>query len=638
MCGIAGYFQRANTISADTLNVAFEAVSQSMYERGPDGSGFWISDDLEICLLHRRLAIVDLSEAGKQPMASKCGRYIISYNGEIYNHNEIRERIESISAIKWNGHSDTETLLCAFEMFGVDETLEMAIGMFAISLWDDKEKQLYLIRDRFGEKPLYYTAKSGNIFFGSDLKAFRSSKLVDLEIDRDSIASYLRHNYIPAPYSIYKDVRKVKPGSYLRFNRTDVVEVCYYDKSKIFLNPGDRSGTEEELENVLLRAIKNQMMSDVPLGAFLSGGVDSSLIVSLMQAQSSEKIKTFSIGFNDKNFNEAEHAKRVAEHLGTEHTELYVTDQDALDVVSKLAEIYDEPFSDSSQIPTFLVCKMAKEHVTVVLSGDAGDELFCGYNRYIFTKALWSKVERFPMWSRKLTSKLIKSIPVSVFNGLNIFLPKHRQVPSLGDRVHKGADVLSTRTVSELYFSLISHWKDPSSVVLGANEQSTVLNSGREYVELDDISEMMALDTVTYLPDDILVKVDRAAMANSLETRVPFLDHTVFECAWRLPFEKKLSDGIGKRVLKNILYRYVPKELIERPKTGFGVPIDSWLRGPLRELSERLLDRTLLANDGYFNPDIIVNMWNEHKSGRRNWGYHLWDIIMFQLWLEKHHK
>jgi asparagine synthase (glutamine-hydrolysing) len=502
-----------------------------------------------------------------------------------------------------------------------------------------------------GEKPLYYGWQGDTFLFGSELKAIKAHPAFRGEIDRNALALLMRHNAIPAPYSIYKGISKLLPGSLLSVSPQDrnAEPRRYWDARQVVADglahpyAGTPADAVEALETLLRDAVGKQMVADVPLGAFLSGGVDSSAIVALMQAQSSRPVKTFTIGFHEQGYNEAEHAKAVARHLGTDHTELYVTPRQALDVIPRLPLIYDEPFSDSSQIPTFLVSQMTRQHVTVSLSGDAGDELFGGYNRYVLGQRLWKRLNRLPVRVRKAMAGMITGVSSQGWNRLlgpvQTLLPKNLAQANIGDKLHKGAEVMAAKTPVDLYRQLVSHWSHPAGVVIGAAEARTVLTETGSQPETDHfVHHMMALDLLTYLPDDILTKVDRAAMGVSLETRVPLLDHRVVEFAWRLPLDYKLRDGEGKWPLRQVLYKYVPRELIERPKMGFGVPIDSWLRGPLRDWAEDLLGETRLQQEGYFNPAPIRRKWAEHLSGKRNWQYHLWDVLMFQAWLEQEHK
>lgn len=642
MCGLAGVLSKEPL----SLNVEqqLDLVGKAIVSRGPDSSGIWVDDARNIGFVHRRLAILDLSEAGHQPMKSITGRYVIVFNGEVYNHLQIRFELDALKQYHWRGHSDTETLLAAIETWGLLETLKRCVGMFAIAVWDCLDKTLSLARDRFGEKPLYYGfLNEGELVFGSEIKALRLFTGFKPEIDRDSLAKFLRFNYIPAPFSIYKNISKVEPAQLISFNSDLklISKLTYWDLAdEITKNRAipftNSQQAVSELESVLKHSIKEQMLSDVPLGAFLSGGVDSSLIVSLMQSQSDKPVKTFSIGFEEEAFNEAEFASAVAKHLGTDHHELVVTADKALDVVDKLAEIYDEPFADSSQIPTYLVAEMARQHVTVSLSGDAGDELFCGYNRYLLTAKVWRLLVKFPYFSRRLLASFLQSVSISTWNKINNLLPKRHRMANLGDKLHKAADVITAADIAALYAGLTSICKDPEQLVIGAAKGSSLMQKIAPK-ELDDISWMMATDSLSYLPGDILTKVDRAAMAVSLETRVPFLDHRVFELAWRIPQQFKLQHGQGKMPLRRILYKYVPKELIERPKTGFSIPIADWLRGPLKTWAEKLITKQRIEAEGFFNYEIISRMWLEHQNGTRSWHYQLWAVLMFQSWYEKNH-
>ena len=651
MCGFTGFFRKES--QAEHPEKLLINMGAAISKRGPDDSGQWWDIDAGIGLCHRRLSILDLSPAGHQPMISACGHYVIAFNGEIYNHSDLRRELESAGiAPVWRGHSDTETLLAAFATWGVVPTLQKCVGMFAFALWDKQTRTLTLGRDRLGEKPLYYgwqgQGKDAVFLFGSELKALKVHPAFKAEVNRDALALLMRHNYIPAPYSIWQGINKLLPGCLLTLSHQQP-EPCIesYWSGKQVVEAGLRSpftGTAYDavsaLETILCDAVGQQMLADVPLGAFLSGGVDSSTIVALMQAQSSRPVRTFSIGFNEEQYNEAKHAKAVARHLGTEHTELYVTAADAMNVIPKLPSLYDEPFSDSSQIPTFLVAQMARQHVTVALSGDAGDELFCGYNRYLMANRLWGKLSYLPVGLRRAIANSLITLSPSEWNRLASplmkVLPARFGLMNIGDKLHKGAGVLACQTSSDLYRDLVSHWHDPASLVLGATEPSTVLtNADLQPNTPTDIERMMALDMLTYLPDDILTKVDRAAMGVSLETRVPFLDHRVVEFAWQLPLEFKLRDGVGKWALRQVLYKYVPKALIERPKMGFGVPIDEWLCGPLRDWVEELLDENRLRNEGFFNAQMVRKKWEEHLSGKRNWQYLIWDVVMFQAWLQE---
>jgi asparagine synthase (glutamine-hydrolysing) len=652
MCGFVGFLGGLESSGFSDGKAVLLDMANSIISRGPDDAGYWVDSNFHIGLGHRRLSIVDLSAAGHQPMLSESGRYVMVYNGEIYNHMDCRASLaKGGSTLAWRGHSDTETLLAGFDAWGIKGTVERSIGMFAFAVWDMQTHTLTLGRDRLGEKPLYYgwqgSGQHASFLFGSELKALKAHPAFAASIDRNALCLLMRYNYIPAPYSIYHGVAKLEAGCLLTVSlaQPEPNVVRYWSASKVAVEgcaapfTGTPTQAIDALEVLLKSAIQQQMMADVPLGAFLSGGIDSSTVVALMQAQSSRPVKTFTIGFNEEGYNEAVHAKAVAKHLGTEHTELYVSPQQALDVIPRLPTLYCEPFSDSSQIPTFLVSQLARQHVTVSLSGDAGDELFCGYNRYVLAHKLWRKLSVLPTGSRRLAARGLTALSPSRWNALlgplKGMLPGSLRQANLGDKLHKAAGVFASGGVDALYLGLVSHWDDPANLVIGGIEPPTLLaGNAPALVGLDDIQRMMALDALTYLPDDILVKVDRAGMGVSLEGRMPFLDHRVVEFAWTLPQSLKLRDGVGKWVLRQVLYRHVPKELIERPKMGFGVPIGDWLRGPLRDWAEDLLDEARLRHEGYFYPEPIRQKWAEHLSGARNWQYHLWNILMFQAWLK----
>lgn len=618
-------------------------MRDTLYHRGPDDGGSWIDVAHGIALVHRRLSILDLSAAGHQPMPSASDRYVIAFNGEVYNHLDLREALPGYA---WRGHSDTETLLAAVSAWGVNTTLKKSVGMFAFALWDRQDRILTLARDRFGEKPLYYGLQGDVFLFGSELKALKAHPAFNAQIDRDALALYIRHGYIPAPYSIYQGIFKLPPGTWMQIgadlNATEPIE--YWSARQAAEGgqhsqfEGDAAEAAHELGRLLKQSVSGQMMADVPLGAFLSGGVDSSAVVALMQAQSNRPVKTFTIGFKDQAYNEAEYAHAVAKYLGTEHTELYVTSEQAMAVIPQLPHIYDEPFADSSQIPTWLVAKMAREHVTVSLSGDGGDELFGGYNRYSIGEKL-KTVTRLPLPLRKTLAGMISGIPPerweTVMEWVLPLIPNKLRFANPGDKLHKFAGVLRSDGCEGVYLGLVSLWNDPASIVLGSKEPTTVATDRNKWPNLPGLTQqMMALDTVGYLPDDILAKVDRAAMSVSLETRMPFLDHRVMEFAWRLPMSMKMKPGQSKHVLRQILYKHVPKKLIERPKMGFSVPLDSWLRGPLRDWAEALLGESRIREEGFFDPAPIRKKWLEHLSGRYNWQHQLWVILMFQAWLD----
>lgn len=658
MCGIAGFVEH-NLATAEALTVAVQRMASSLKHRGPDDAGYWVDSETGVALGHRRLAIVDLSATGHQPMGSACGRYVIAFNGEIYNFRELRdELIARGAAANWRGHSDTEVLLAALVEFGVDGTLERCVGMFAFALWDRTERILILARDRLGEKPLYYGWQGGTFLFGSELKAICAHPAFRADIDRNALALFLRYNYVPAPYSIYQGINKLPAGTYLRIGpkttksgtrdtSAAAVPIVYWSpRDMATAGLADRfSGSDtdavDELDRLLHQSVAGQSIADVPLGAFLSGGVDSSAIVALMQTLSSRPVKTFTIGFHEADYNEANYARAIARHLGTEHTELYVTPKESLEVIPHLPAIWDEPFSDASQIPTFLIAELTRHHVTVSLSGDGGDELFGGYSRYFELRRFWEKAKHVPIFARRLAASAITAIsPAALTRAAAPLLrltPRRWRYGNVGEKLYKLAEAITSPNPDTVYRdALISHWRDPAAVAIGAIEPQTLVEARSRWPEISDYTErMMWLDLVTYLPDDVLVKVDRAAMAVSLETRAPFLDHRVVEFAWRLPLSMKIRDGQGKWILRQMLYRHVPRDLIERPKMGFAVPIGSWLRGPLRDWAAALLDPRRLANDGFFQVDPITRKWHEHLSGRNNWQYLLWDILMFQAWLQQ---
>ena len=638
MCGIAGVLGR----NADPPTVT--RMIRALAHRGPDDEGVWADPEASIALGHRRLAIVDLSAAGHQPMTSPAGRYVITFNGEIYNHTDLRRELASQGrSFAWRGHSDTETLLAGFDAWGIKPTLERAFGMFAFAVWDRQDRTLTLARDRLGEKPLYYGRQGGPetpFLFASELKAFHQHPDFDSEIDRDALALFIRYLDVPAPLSIYRGISKLLPGTMLTVREGAGEAVDHYwsgaDVARAGVaDPITASPDEaaDELERILERAVGRQMMSDVPLGAFLSGGIDSSTVVSVMQKLSSRPVKTFTIGFHEKGYNEAEHAKSVAKHLGTDHTELYVTPKQAMDVIPLLPTMYDEPFADSSQIPTHLISALARQHVTVALSGDGGDELFGGYDRYLITARMWGKIAAVPMPLRAAASRVITRVPrgawTSFGNASGRMLPPELRLNRLGDKMHKGATMLCSASLDDLYDGMLSLWED-SSFVIGASDQEHPATA--DLKGLDGVERMMAQDMLGYLPNDILAKVDRAAMAVSLETRVPLLDPELVEFAWRLPLDLKIRNGKSKWLLRQVLYRHVPADLIDRPKMGFGVPIDSWLRGPLRDWAEALLDERRLRDEGYFEPRAIRLAWDAHLKGQNN-QHKLWTLLMFESWL-----
>jgi asparagine synthase (glutamine-hydrolysing) len=639
MCGIAGFVGKPMANADQVL----ARMTQALVHRGPDDSGIWIDRDAGVALGHRRLSIIDLSAAGHQPMASASGRYVVTYNGEIYNHRELRADLESAGAgSPWRGHSDTEVMAAGFDCWGIEGTLRRLNGMFAFAVWDRQERILTIARDRLGEKPLYY-GRMGSVFlFGSELKALTTHPAFVKEIDRKALAQYLRYNYVPTPRTIWKGVAKLPPAHLVEISEAGAQigpPRAYWDfravaEGGVAAPLSDTPALVDELEQLLKDAVSRQMAADVPLGAFLSGGVDSSTIVALMQAQSSRPVKTFTIGFHEAGYNEAVHAAAVARHLGTDHTQLYVGATEALAVIPRLPAIYDEPFSDASQIPTVLVSEMTRRHVTVSLSGDGGDELFGGYNRYFMGPRLWSLSSRLPRPVRSILAAGLQA-PASARAAefaMALLPSRFGQMP-IGERMIKVAQLLDQPSLEDVYRRLVSHTADPAAMLINGCEPDEA-QASPAFATFPQT--MMYLDTLTYLPDDILTKVDRASMAASLESRVPFLDHRVVEFAWRLPMSAKLRNGRGKHILREVLYRHVPKAMMERPKMGFGVPLGSWLRGPLRDWAEQLLGVTRLKNDGYFDVAAVRNLWSQVSSGHASRLPELWDVLMFQSWAEAH--
>jgi asparagine synthase (glutamine-hydrolysing) len=666
MCGLSGFVQRQPSTEGALQELALQ-MANAIAHRGPDDAGVWADASAGVALSHRRLSIVDLSPAGHQPMVSRGGRYVMVFNGEIYNHQDIRNGLQALGAAPaWRGHSDTETLLAAVEHWGIERTLQKTVGMFAIALWDRAEHTLVLARDRFGEKPLYYGwigAGAGTAFaFGSELKALRAHPDFANPVCRQALMQYFRFMYVPAPRSIYKDVYKLEPGCLLTL-RTDVpthapgqplrpgqthagVSVQRWWSLAGVVEQGAKQTLTDEreavdgLEQRMREAVQLQSIADVPLGAFLSGGVDSSAVVALMQKQAGRPVKTFTIGFHEQGFDEAPHAAAVARHLGTEHTAFYVTAAQAQQVIPGLPKMYDEPFADSSQIPTHLVCRAARQHVTVALSGDAGDELFGGYNRYFWGPRIWSKLSWMPFPMRRALGQVLQAVPMSAWDTWGAYKPGSGGVARMGDKVHKLARRLrSVHDLDDLYRSLVSEWEDPASLVLSQGpdaleEPPSLLDDPLPALGMDSAQHrMMYRDAMTYLSDDILCKVDRAAMATSLETRVPLLDHRVAEWAWQMPLSMKMRGHEGKWALRQVLYRHVPRELIERPKAGFGIPVGQWLRTDLRDWAEGLLDEATLSQQGYLNVRQVRERWQEHLGGASDHTHSLWAVLMWQAWL-----
>ncbi len=645
MCGITGFI--SSDLNENKYSYLLNDMSNQIAHRGPNDNGLWFDIDDKIGLAHRRLSILDISKAGAQPMHSNSNRYTIVYNGEIYNHLEIRKEIYSNYKFDgWHGTSDTETLLKGFDLWGIEKMLQKCTGMFAIAVWDKKFKCLNLARDRIGEKPLYYGWQGKSFIFASELKSFFSHPDFKKEINKDAIYSLLRYYNISGINTIFKNIYKIRPGTILSIRQDKKhSEKEYWSASSLILNNnlGSKPKTDEvvieEFQALFRSSVKDQMISDVPLGAFLSGGIDSSLIVALMQEQSINSVKTFTIGFDEKGYNEADFAKIVAKYLGTEHTELYVSPKDALNVIPELPKIYDEPFSDTSQIPTYLVSKLAAKDVRVSLSGDGGDELFCGYNRYLMADKVFDKMTIIPKTIRNLLFHSLKNIKPHQWDRfakkVEFLLPKFAKLNNLGDKFYKGVGLISSESIVDLYLKLVTHWDNPSKALIGGND--CLLTEKFEMNNLSNFSDvrgMMIMDLLTFLPDDLLVKTDRAAMAVSLETRAPFLDHKIVEYAFNLDQNFKVRNGNTKWILKEILNKYIPKASFDRPKMGFAVPIGKWLRGPLKDWADNLLNETRLKNEGYFNQKEIKLKWEQHIKKTHNWDYHLWDVLMFQAWLE----
>src|SRR3989454_3408031 len=646
MCGITGFL--SSSAKGTELEATVRRMADTIIHRGPDDEGAWVDSETGVALGFRRLAILDLSPAGHQPMLSACGRYVMVFNGEVYNFLELQRELEPKGHC-FRGRSDTEVMLAGICEWGLREAVQRFVGMFALAVWDQRDRAFHLVRDRLGIKPLYYGWAGKTFLFASELKALRAHPDLVGEVDRDVLALQMRFGYIPQPYSIYRGIYKLRPGAILSL-KVDSARgsgpgspVSYWSAREAAESGAAHPfrGTEQEaadrLEALLREAVRLRLLSDVPLGAFLSGGVDSSTVVALMQALSSRPVKTFTVGFHEANYNEAVHAKAVAAHLGTDHTELYVTPEETLAVIPKLPAMYDEPFSDSSQIPTHLISNLARQQVTVSLSGDGGDELFAGYSRYFWGMKLWKWLRRLPAPIRSASAWPLRRLGPEgwdrVFGSAASLLPSRLQVSLPGERVQKLADVLAVRDPRALYLGLVSQWRRACELVVGAKELSTLADDFSRYSEPSDFARvMMFLDLVTYLPDDILVKVDRASMAVSLEARVPLLDHRVVDIALSLPVSMHIRNGQGKYLLRKVLDRYVPRRLIERPKMGFGVPIDVWLRGPLREWAEDLLSEDRLQREGFLRPEPIRRVWARYLSGRSHYQYNLWHVLSFQAW------
>ena len=648
MCGITGLWTHSN-INRVELDRRVQKMNDSIRHRGPDDNGVWIDEQVGIGLGHRRLSILDLSLSGHQPMSCHTKRYWIIFNGEIYNHLSLRQELEQLKlAPSWRGHSDTETLLACFLAFGVRQTLERIVGMFAIVLWDRKEQELVLMRDRFGEKPLYYGWANNDFVFGSELKALRTYPGFNNSVNRDSLALYMEFSAVPEPHSIYKDIFKLKPGCFLIINKASLSSKqlnfqSYWKLVDVVHRQLNHQIKDEQqalflLEKTLLEVVASQTVADVPIGAFLSGGIDSSLILALMRAQNNQPIKSFTIGFENKFFDESSYARAVAKHLGTEHHELHVNSMDIHNVIALMPKIYDEPFADSSQIPTYLVCQAARQHVKVILSGDGGDELFGGYSRYLWCRKIWKNLNWMPSGMKKGISQAAEQLPVEFLNLLIKYFFRKENKYHLGSKLHQFLkNIKSINSIDDVYKNFITEWPQTSKLVVGAMKVPIIFDESPVLLaSYEPEHQMMIWDSLGYLPYDILTKVERASMSTGLETRIPFLDHRLADLAWRLPLNMKIRNKHTKWALRQILYKHIPRELIERPKAGFGAPVGDWLRGPLRLWAEALIHPSRLILEGYLNPEPIQKIWLEHLTGRYDWTQKLWTILMFQIWLEEY--
>jgi len=661
MCGIAGVFDASGTTTQSELLDIGQRMGNRLTHRGPDAGDVWSDNNSGLVLAHRRLSIIDLF-GGAQPMSSSSGRYVLTYNGELYNYRELRAELVK-RGIVFRDHSDTEVLLAALSEWPIEKALSKVVGMFAFALWDQKEKKLILGRDRMGEKPLYYGWVGKSFVFSSELRAFDECPQWEKQIDVEALALFFRHNYVPEPHSIFRGIYKLPVASYLvvdaktakcspkDFSPFPVSELSSSFSPTVYwsahgplgefsFSPGSEVEATSNLRQLLQSTIKDKLIADVPIGALLSGGVDSSLVTALIQEASPSAVETFSIGFDSEAHDEARYAKSVAAHLGTDHHEMYVSGKDALAVVPEIPSIYDEPFADSSQIPTLLISRLARQSIKVALSGDGGDELFGGYNRYVWGQRLTKIRGATPLVTQKCYRLLVESLPPRAWNAIGrqaaMLVGPSRAIPMLGDKLYKSLHLIGRRDFFQSYTSLISIWQDSISLVIGSKQvghgvrTSDILKS-----QFSEIEKMMALDSLHYLPGDILVKVDRASMSTGLEVRAPLLDHRIVEFALKLPLELKLKNGIGKWLLRQVLYEYIPKPLIDRPKMGFAVPLADWLRGPLKNWASDLLDQQSLASQGVLNTDLVSEKWREHLSGHRNWEHQLWGVLMFQSWMQK---
>lgn len=659
MCGISGLL--STSLSPDELRTCLEKMSAALLHRGPDANGHWYDPGLGLGLGHRRLSIIDLSETGRQPMQSRSGRYVIVFNGEVYNFKELREQLQRRGQ-NFRGGSDTEVILAAIEEWGLVTALQRFNGMFAFAVWDQESRMLHIARDRIGVKPLYYGWVKAGFAFASELKSFEASSEFSSQVDRDILASYMRYGYVPSPFSIYKDIYKLPAGCYFSFKIEELAKrradfspdksdpatpfkpIQYWSAKEVATRGQayqikDTKQAIEELDRLLQDAIRLRLVSDVPIGAFLSGGIDSSLVVAIMQRLSEKPINTFSIGFREQELNEAHYAAKIAKHCGASHNELTVAAQDALDVVPHLGTIFDEPFADASQIPTYLLSKLTRKHVTVALSGDGGDELFGGYTRYEWARTILMGLRFIPRPIRQIFSALITAFSQSqweqVLSSISALLPKATRSPNAGDKLHKLAQTLLYRASLPLHGQMASHWHYPENLVLGARELNFgSFDSANQIANIALVPSLMYFDLTTYLPDDVMVKVDRASMAASIEAREPLLDYRLVEFAWRLPLNLKINNKASKWILRELLSRYVPRQLFERPKMGFSVPLAAWLRGPLRDWAESLLTHENLEGQAGINAKLVLESWHRHLSGNGCQHYKIWNVLMFLSWLK----
>ncbi|MBM3999087.1 MAG: asparagine synthase (glutamine-hydrolyzing) [Planctomycetes bacterium] len=630
MCGICGWLDARDSIAAEPSRERIERMARALNHRGPDDRGHWVDADSRVALGHRRLSIVDLSPTGHQPMISRSGRWIIVFNGEIYNHADLRARLES-RRVAFRGRSDTEVLVEAIDHWGIATSVERLVGMFAFAVWDRAERALTLVRDRLGVKPLFHARFGSAFLFGSEIKAIRAHPAFAARVDRGAEGLFLAHGYIPSPHTAYDSVHKLPPGTMLRVTADDRLRVgepdAYWTMRDVvergrespFTGPIERA--EEELHDRIRDSVRLHMVSDVPVGAFLSGGVDSSTVVAMMRQVATGPVRTFTIGFQESAVNEGEHARKVADHLGTEHVEFTVRPEDALDLIPSLVDQYDEPFGDSSAIPTCLVSRLTREHVKVCLSGDGGDELFAGYDRYARIESTYRQFRSWPAWMRSAIEAVVPRLP-----GRFMSARWYRRALTLCDLLRAGSP-------QEMYVLLHTHWRRPQRVMKDGRLPATIFHQPSQWPETENaIESMMFIDAITYLPDDVLTKVDRASMAVGLEARVPLLDHRLVEFAWRLPFAWKRQGEETKIALRRVLARYVPRPMFERGKAGFGIPLSQWLRGPLRDWAESLLDPRALESEGLLDAAAVRRKWREHCDGTSDWSHLIWDLLMWKAW------